>query len=98
MNTSAGLLCTVSTLYILKSMKTKLQRWGNSLAIRIPNPVALDTHLQEGSEVEITANNGEIVVRPSLETYRLKDLLAKITDENIHAEGDFGEAQGKETW
>ena len=79
-------------------MKSKLKRWGNSLALRIPKPVALEAKLQEGSDVEISVKDGEILIRPGLKKYRLKDLLAEVTDENRHELMDFGPPVGKEIW
>lgn len=68
-------------------MKTRVQKWGNSLAFRIPKSFARDLGLGNNSPVEIGLEDGALVVRPDLEqTWDLGSLLAKVTDENIHPE------------
>ena len=52
-----------------------------------------------GTEVSLTAKDGELVLRPSLPSrLRLADLLAGITPENIHASVDTGDAVGSEAF
>lgn len=80
-------------------MQTKVRKWGNSLALRIPKVMALDAHIKEGSLVEIAVSNGEIVAKPTRKsTFDLKTLVARITPENIHAEVDTGAQIGREEW
>lgn len=80
-------------------MKTQVQKWGNSLAIRIPKSFAQETNIENGSAVDVSLEDGEIVIKPLLEPqYSLDDFLAKITKSNIHKEIDTGEPQGKEVW
>ena len=78
-------------------MKVTIQKWGNSLGLRIPSVVAKDLSLENGSEVELLKESDRIVIRPSKE-YRLEDLLEGITDTNLHREVDSGSAQGNESW
>ncbi len=78
-------------------MQTKVQKWGNSLALRIPKSCALDSHMVEGTVVEVSVRGGELVVVPVVEReYTLEELLAGVTDENRHADVDFGPPVGKE--
>lgn len=79
-------------------MKVKIQKWGNSLALRIPKTFAVQTQIEQDSLVEISLVNGGIVVKPHKErpTYTLKELLNGITEENIHPETDWGAPVGKE--
>ena len=80
-------------------MLTKVQKWGNSLGVRIPRGLADDVGLGAGTEVSLTAKDGELVLRPSLPNrLRLADLLAGITPENIHASVDTGDAVGSEAF
>lgn len=80
-------------------MLTKVQKWGNSLALRIPKAFAEEMELYQDSQVEITFREGEMVVRPIAKpTYTLEELLAGITPENLHGEWDTGEAVGNEVW
>lgn len=78
-------------------MKATVQRWGNSLAIRIPRAYARDLAIDEGSEVELSVAGPSLVVTPST-TPSLDVLLASITDENLHAAIDTGPGKGREAW
>ena len=79
-------------------MKTKVQRWGNSLALRIPKPFALEANLDDGESVDLSLVDGTIVIQRSSTDYALDELLAGITSENIHAEVDSGVPLGNEIW
>ncbi len=80
-------------------MQTKVRKWGNSLALRIPRSCALDSHMEEGTLVEVTVRDGELlVVRVVDKEYTLEELVAGITPENRHEEIDFGPPVGKEIW
>jgi antitoxin MazE len=80
-------------------MKTKVSRWGNSLALRLPQKLAASHNLEEGSAVEIIEDSGELKLRPVKEgKFGLEELLAGITEENRHAEMKTGSAVGKEWW
>ena len=80
-------------------MKTRVQKWGNSLALRIPKSFADEVGLQKGTDVEVSLADGKIVVRrlakPKL---TLEQLLSKVTKDNLHDEVDTGSAVGNETW
>ncbi|MEK7727284.1 MAG: AbrB/MazE/SpoVT family DNA-binding domain-containing protein [candidate division KSB1 bacterium] len=80
-------------------MLTQVQKWGNSLAIRIPKAIASDTKIQNGSMVKLALIKGNIVATPvAEEEFTLEKLLSGITAENIHGEHDTGKAVGKEVW
>ena len=79
-------------------MTTTIQRWGNSLAIRIPKALALEVGLEENAEVEIGVRGGNIVVRPARRDWKLDELVAAITPENIHGETSWGRRLGREVW
>lgn len=75
----------------IMSMATTVQKWGNSLAIRIPKDVAERIAIHQGSELELNVvNDREIILVPKKKTPTLEELLAKITPENRHTEIDFG--------
>jgi antitoxin MazE len=81
------------------AMKTRIQKWGNSLALRIPKPFAEEAHLAEDSTVDVTVRNGRLVVVPMLEPeYTLEELVGGITPENCHSETDTGTPVGNEVW
>lgn len=80
-------------------MITKIQKWGNSLAIRIPKSFARDTHIQSGSTVDLSVQNSTLIVKPiNYQEYSLEELVSKISEENTHNEIDTGEPLGKEVW
>ena len=80
-------------------MKTRVQKWGNSLALRIPKSFASEIGLQSESSVEISMEDGKLVIaRVAKPELTLKQLLAKITPENIQHEVETGPAIGKEAW
>ena len=80
-------------------MKTYVQKWGNSLALRIPKTYADEIQISANSPVELTLADGKLVIVPEpMPTYTLEELLAGVTDENLHGEIDTGEAVGNEVW
>ncbi len=80
-------------------MRTRVQKWGNSLALRIPKSFAAEVGLHKETPVEVTLSDGKIVVTPVAEPEQtLEQLLSGITPENLHREVDFGPAAGKEIW
>jgi antitoxin MazE len=46
-------------------MKTTIQKWGNSLAVKIPRVFADEIHLDESSTVDLTINSGTLVIVPA---------------------------------
>lgn len=80
-------------------MTATVQKWGNSLALRIPRTVAKDIHLQQGSLVELSAANGKLLVSPTGKRKRgLARLLAGVTRSNLHSAIDWGDPVGRESW
>lgn len=80
-------------------MKARVQRWGNSLAVRIPRAFASELGLDPGSAVEVTLEDGTLSVRPSpTPAFRLEQLLSEVTASNRHGEEDFGPPAGGEAW
>lgn len=78
---------------------TTISKWGNSLAIRIPQAIAKQASLNEGDCVALAFNHeGAIVVRPTRRRYELSELVSRITAKNRHRETVWGKPQGKESW
>ena len=78
-------------------MRVRVQKWGNSLALRIPKAFALDAQIENNSEVELSLVDGQIVIKPvPKKEWTLEQLLAGITSENTYEEVDTGDAVGKE--
>ena len=79
-------------------MKVQIQKWGNSLALRIPHSFAVDSNVRQGTTVDLSLAYGTIVVKPVIEPeFSLDELLAKVTKSNLHGEFDLGSPVGKET-
>ena len=80
-------------------MRTRVQKWGNSLALRIPKSFAIEAGIEEDAPVDVTLRDGTILITPvTRPVYSLSQLLADITPENLHPEVDTGEARGGEAW
>lgn len=79
-------------------MRTRIQKWGNSLAVRIPRPFAEEAHIQENSAVDVSVRGGKLVVAPVEEELTLEQLVEEITDQNRHEEVGTGNAVGNEVW
>lgn len=60
-------------------VRAKVQKWGNSLAVRIPRGFAAQLGVNRGSEVDLVLTPGGLVVKPIAQQYTLSALLAKIT-------------------
>jgi antitoxin component of MazEF toxin-antitoxin module len=73
-------------------MKTLVQKWGSTLAVKIPADLAAEAAIHEGDEVDIT-------IRPvQAQTFLLDELLAGIRSTNLHTAVETGDAQGREAW
>jgi len=79
-------------------MQSSVQKWGNSLGIRIPSVYAKELHLFDGSIVDIQRKENEIIISPVKKKKSLNDLVQLITSENKHDEIDFGSPLGREEW
>ena len=79
-------------------MRTRVQKWGNSLAVRIPKPFAEGAGLKLATEIEVSLEKGTLrfaAVRPR---WQLGSLVSKVTTKNRHGEVDLGQPVGRESW
>jgi antitoxin MazE len=79
-------------------VRTRVQKWGNSLAVRIPKPFAEGAGLRPSSEVEVSLEKGEVRLSPVRPRWKLRQLLSEVTKRNLHTEVDSGSAVGREAW
>ncbi len=79
-------------------MLAKAQKWGNSLAVRLPKTVADECGIEADSPVEIIREGDLIIIKPVRKRLSLESLLAGVTQENMHAEVPTGKPVGKEIW
>ena len=78
-------------------MQTKVQKWGNSLALRIPKSFALNMDIKQNELVDLSIGDGKLIITPITEKeYSLKELLAGVSEDNLHGEFDTGTPVGKE--
>jgi len=78
-------------------MQTKVQKWGNSLALRIPKSFALNIDIKQNEFVDLSIGDGKLIITPITEkAYSLKELLAGVSEDNLHGEFDTGTPVGKE--
>jgi len=80
-------------------VEAKIQKWGNSLGLRIPKPFAEEIGIRAGSAVDLSVEDGRLVVRARAGTdLRLEDLLSEVTPDNLHEEVGTGVRRGRESW
>ena len=80
-------------------MQTKLQKWGNSLGLRIPKSFAAEVGVEAGSDVDLSVRSGELRVRPARpQRLSLAALLRKVTRKNLHPGVETGKPVGREAW
>ena len=79
-------------------MTAKIQKWGNSLALRLPSAVAQQIHVREGASVKLELEDGTLRISSARARYRLGDLLKKVKPGNLHTDGDWGQPKGREIW
>lgn len=79
-------------------MQTIVRKWGNSLALRLPQNVAADLNIVEGATVSLVIEDHSLVVKPARKRYRLADLLAQMEPKMQRPESDWGKPEGDEVW
>ena len=80
-------------------MRVRVETWGDSLAVRIPGSLTAEASLEAGSEVDLTVEAGRLSISSAhAPQYRLDDLLAGISPENVHSEIATGASVGAESW
>ena len=71
-------------------MRSHVAKWGNSLSLRLPKAFVDRLHLKEGDAVDLDVDDGRLLITPAKPSYDLKELLAKITEENQPESIDAG--------
>ncbi len=80
-------------------MRTRIAKWGNSLAVRIPKEVAQEARLREDDALDVSvAEDGAVLLKPLNRPVTLAELVARITPANRHGEDVWGKRKGNETW
>jgi antitoxin MazE len=80
-------------------MRFQIQKWGNSLAVRLPKSVATQVGLSQGSEVEVSLEDNRLILTPVVSRkVRLEAILGQITEDQLHPEIETGPPAGHEAW
>jgi antitoxin MazE len=80
-------------------MHATIQKWGNSLALKIPKELGQQAGFKRGDSVSLAVEKGCLIIRPARQhKYTLKELVSKVTPQNRHPETDWGRSVGKEIW
>jgi antitoxin MazE len=79
-------------------MRTRVQKWGNSLAVRIPKPFAEGAGLKLATEVEVSLEKGTLRISAVRPRWQLRALISRVTARNSHAEVEVGQPVGRESW
>lgn len=72
-------------------MSTTVQKWGNSIGVRIPKTLAVQFGFESGSEVELSLADTGILIRPSVNRPSLVNLLSECTPDKQHAPISIGD-------
>lgn len=96
----ASCFCIYKSIYKVytQDMKTKIQKWGNSLAVRLPKSITEQQSLKEGAGVSVELEKGQIVIKATEQKETLASLLKGVSLDNVHDETDWAEVSGNELW
>ena len=76
--------------------RSHVGRWGSSLAVRIPKPIAEQWGVREGSAIEIVSRGEQVVLRKR--RHSLAEMMARVTPDNLHSEVGSGPPESNEEW
>ena len=80
-------------------METTIQKWGNSLAVRLPKAITQKLALQEGGRVAVKEWKKTVIISPAPEKrLSLRERVRLIRPEHLHKEFSWGKPRGKELW
>lgn len=80
-------------------MRATIQKWGNSLAVRIPGALAKEARVTTGTVAEMIVEKGKIILSPVKDPeYTLEELMKDVTREKMHREVDWNKPIGREVW
>lgn len=80
-------------------MQISIQKWGNSLALRIPQVMAKEAHLKQGGKADLRVTGGKLVVMPlARKVWTLKMLMSGIHKRNLPGKVETGGPVGQESW
>ena len=78
------------------ALKTRVSKWGSSLAVRIPKAIAEEWGVKEGTQIELTREGNGVNLRKR--RYDLDEMIESMKGADLHPEVDWGPPRGKEVW
>jgi antitoxin MazE len=81
-------------------MPTTVQKWGNSLAFRLPAALARQLEVREGARVTYRVNGRKLIIEPAepaLPAFTQEDLRKAVRGSKLRVV-KWGRAKGKEAW
>jgi antitoxin MazE len=79
-------------------MQVALQKWGNSLALRIPAGFARQIRIRQGDPVKLSLGENKLMIQPAKPSFEAKSLIRKIKTKQTHQETNWGGRAGAEIW
>lgn len=80
-------------------MEAKLQKWGNSVGIRIPNNIIKSLNLKENDTLILEQTEDKILISiPKKKKIDLEELFKNYKGENLAKEFEWDEPVGRELW
>jgi antitoxin MazE len=76
-------------------MRIPVSERGDDITVSVPKSVAERSNIVGGSFVDVRIEEGSLVLSKA-PRYSLDELLAAVTEENVHAETDTGLPVGRE--
>jgi len=77
-------------------MQSKIQKWGNSHAVRIPKAIIEMAKIKENDKISIEVKDGNIVILPIRKHKSLDDRIKEYEGKYKCEEWNTGKPQGKE--
>ncbi|UOQ45564.1 AbrB/MazE/SpoVT family DNA-binding domain-containing protein [Halobacillus salinarum] len=77
---------------------SKVEKWGEDLAIRLPEEILKELGVKEGDHVYLSVRGKDMEIAAKRKKYSVEELVSRITEENKHEEIDWGKPEGKEFW
>lgn len=83
----------------MRNMEIKLQKWGNSLGIRVPSNIVKSMNIKINDILDIKQEDSKIIISvPKKKKISLYEEFKKYNGKNLAKEFTWDESVGKEIW
>lgn len=80
-------------------MEARLQKWGNSIGIRIPSNILKALNLKENDIIDLIQEEEKIVISKSQKKkISLRERFKEYNDKNLAKDFSWDEPKGREIW